>query len=76
MTSPPLKIVLGTPLAVLVVQWLRLYASNARGTGSIPGYGTRISHAAQVSQKIKLNASKNKMIGGWIDEELHDKQAS
>ena len=30
----------------LVVQWLRLCASNARVTGSIPGWGTRIPHAA------------------------------
>ena len=26
----------------LVVSWLRLYASNAGGTGSIPGQGTKI----------------------------------
>ena len=25
----------------LVVQWLRLCASNAGGTGSIPGHGTK-----------------------------------
>ena len=25
----------------LVVQWLRLYASNAGGAGSIPGQGTK-----------------------------------
>ena len=29
----------------LVVQWLRLYASNAGGAGSIPGWGTKIPHA-------------------------------
>ena len=28
--------------ASLVVLWLRLYASNARGMGSIPGQGTKI----------------------------------
>ena len=27
----------------LVVQWLRLHASRAQGTGSIPGQGTKIS---------------------------------
>ena len=37
------KIMTGTSLAV---QWLRLCASNAGGTGSIPGQGTKIPHAA------------------------------
>ena len=31
----------------LVVQWLRLYAPNAGGQGSIPGQGTR-SHMVQL----------------------------
>ena len=35
----------------VVVQWLRLCAPNAAGTGSIPGWGTRIPHAAQHSLK-------------------------
>ena len=35
----------------LVVQWLRLHASTARGTGSIPGRGTRIRHVEQHGQK-------------------------
>ena len=35
----------------LVVQWLRLCAPNAEGTGSIPGRETMISHAVQCSQK-------------------------
>ena len=42
---------IGTSLAV---QWLRLCASNARGTGSIPGWGTKIPHAAWHGQKIKI----------------------
>ena len=29
----------------LVIQWLRLHASTARGTGVIPGQGTKIPHA-------------------------------
>ena len=37
----------------LVVQWLRLHASTAGGTGSIPGQGTKIPHATQSSQKKK-----------------------
>ena len=34
----------------LVVQWSRLHTSNAGGVGSIPGQGTKISHAAQYRQ--------------------------
>ena len=37
------------------VQWLRLYASTAGGTGSILGQGNKIPHAAQHDQR------KNKM---------------
>ena len=40
----------------LVVQWLRLCASNARGTGSIPGQGTKILHAVQGSQRGGKNS--------------------
>ena len=29
----------------LMIEWLRLHASNAGGAGSIPGSGTRIPHA-------------------------------
>jgi len=39
----------------LTVQWLRLRASNAGGTGLIPCQGTRPLHAMQHSQKIKAN---------------------
>ena len=28
-----------------MIQWLRLHASTARGTGVIPGQGTKIPHA-------------------------------
>jgi len=35
----------------LVVQWLRLHASNARDMGSIPGQGTKIPHAMHRSQE-------------------------
>ena len=41
---------IGTTLAV---QWLRLRASNAEGTGSIPGRGTKIPRATQCSKKKK-----------------------
>ena len=36
----------------LVVQWLRLHAHKAGGAGSIPGWGTKIPHAAWNIQKI------------------------
>ena len=32
----------------LVIQWLRHCASTAGGTGLIPGWGTKILHAAHV----------------------------
>ena len=38
----------GTPL---VVQWLSVWASNARGAGLIPGQETKIPHAAWCNQK-------------------------
>ena len=37
----------------LAVQWLGLLASTAGGMGSIPGWGTKVLHAAQCSQKNK-----------------------
>ena len=37
----------------LVVQWLRLQASTARGMGSIPGQGTKIWHAVWCGHKRK-----------------------
>ena len=45
-----LKMILGTSL---VVQSLRLRASTAGGTGSIPGRGTKVLHAAWHNQKKK-----------------------
>ena len=36
-----------------MVQWLRLHASNAGHTGSIPGEGTKIPHATKPEQKKK-----------------------
>ena len=55
-----IKTSVGTSLAV---QWLRLLALNAGGTGSIPGQGTKIWHFTSRSQRIKLN-------GGYIDRDL------
>ena len=42
----------------LGVQWLRLQASNAKGTGSIPGQGTKMPHAARHGQKTTKNKTK------------------
>ena len=35
------------PGASLAVQWLRLQAASAKGTGLIPDQGTKIPHAAE-----------------------------
>ena len=43
----------------LAIQWLRLHASTAEGTGSTPGKGTKIPHASQVRQK-KRKGKKRK----------------
>ena len=44
----------------LAVQWLRFCASNARGLGSIPGWGTKIPHAARCGQEnIKKKKKEN-----------------
>ena len=37
------------------VQWLRLQAPNAGGLGSIPGWGTKILHAATKTQLSQIN---------------------
>ena len=37
----------------LAVQWLRLRASTAGGSGSIPGQGPKVPHAKGQSQKKK-----------------------
>ena len=37
----------------VVVQGLRLHASNARGAGSIPGQAKKITYVAQLDQKSK-----------------------
>ena len=45
----------------LVVQWLGLCAITAKGAGSIPGQGTKITPATQHSQKRKLSKTKWKL---------------
>ena len=48
--NPRLGGITGTSL---VVQWLRLHASNTGGLGSIPGWGAKILHAVWCGQKKK-----------------------
>ena len=52
----------------LVVQWLRLCASNAGYAGSIPGCGTKMPPAVLWGQKIK-KIRKGKRDGGESLEE-------
>ena len=33
--------------------WLRLHVSNTWNSGSVPGWGTKLPHAMQCSQKKK-----------------------
>ena len=50
----------------LMVQWLTLHASNARGADSLPGWGTKILHAMWHGQenilKIKFKNKNYKFI--------------
>ena len=46
----------------LAVQWLGLQASTAGGTGSIPGHGTKIPHAAQHNWKKKIEKRKKRNV--------------
>ena len=43
----------------LVIQWLRLHAPNAGGTGSVLGWGTKILYASWHSQKEKVIKHQN-----------------
>ena len=42
----------------LGVQGLGLFTFNAEGRDSIPGQGTKVSHAAQHGQKLIISSSK------------------
>ena len=54
----------------LEVQWLGLCASTAGGTGSIPGWGTKILHTAQSAKKKKKVMKKPRMSVGIICRNL------
>ena len=43
----------------LVDQWLRLCASTSGGSGSIPGWKTKILHATQPKEGKKRKEKKN-----------------
>ena len=45
--------------ASLVVQWLRLPAFNSGDVGSIPGWGTKISHTVWCREKKKKKEKKS-----------------
>ena len=49
-----------------MVQWLRLCTSTAGGTGSIPGWGTKILHATWCGQK-KIKLKKKETLSGQSD---------
>jgi hypothetical protein len=46
----------------LAVQWLRLSASTAGSTGSIPGPGIKILHTAPCSKKKEKNMDRKTKI--------------
>ena len=48
----------------LVVQWLRLHAAPAEGTGSIPGWGTKILHATRLGQRNKKYCCLSEFLEG------------
>ena len=58
--SPPRVFKIGLRTS-LVVQWLGLLASTARGTGLIPGWEIKILHAIQHHQKI----NRSQFAGIW-----------
>ena len=55
----------------LVDQCLRLHASNAHGKVSIPGQGTKRSHAMQYSRKkTKTNTTRMKITVNQVEHTL------
>ena len=55
----------------LAVQWLRLHASTAGDTGSIPGQGTKIPHTAWLKKKRSSSALYAVAFkGAWVQESL------
>ena len=52
----------GALVTSLVVQWLRLHASTAGGTGSIPGQGAKIPHPTCRAAKKKKKRVKGALV--------------
>ena len=46
----------------LMVQWLRLHASNPGGTDLIPGQETKIPHAVKVCGPLQKNNEKTSFL--------------
>ena len=51
----------------LTVQWLRFRSPSAGGTGSIPGWKTKILHACRVWPKIKKKKNNKKSDCSYIE---------
>ena len=60
------------PGTSLVVQWLRLHPSIAAGTGSIPGWGTKIPHAAWCGQKLEKQKNTAGPLGNVSPDPLQN----
>ena len=54
----------------LVVQWLRLCTTRARGMSSVPGWGTKIPHAMWHGPKNKAKLLKLKYRKSWKQEKI------
>ena len=59
--APGLKNI-GLHRTSLVIQWLGLHTSNAGGTGSIPGQGTK-NHTSSVVQRKRKDRAREKTKG-------------
>ena len=71
----------------LVIQWLRHRASNARGTGSIPGHGSSTCHGMQSKKFPKVlkpgdkgthsqgNQLRDKLLGNWGPQAMREVQS-
>ena len=55
----------------LTVQWLRFRSPSAGGTGSIPGWKTKILHACRVWPKIKKKKKTIKKVTAVILKWIH-----
>ena len=62
----PIKLKTSSMGTFLGAQLLKIHVSTARGTGSIPGQGSRILNAAK-KKKRSNNESKNKMASDFAN---------